>query len=83
MCEVVVAVDEFEAGGDMCELECVTEGEGSWYDGAVVVFAQEEGRAWFRGGGRGEFVWEGRARRWEVGARGWWYLRGYGWVCGK
>ena len=66
MCEVVVAVDEFEAGGDVCELECVTEGEGSWYDGAVVVFAQEGGRAWFRSGGidgfvRGGGAWRGRA----------------------
>ena len=58
MCEVVVAVDEFEAGGDVCELECVTESEGSWYDGAVVVFAQEGGRAWFGGGDIDGFVGE-------------------------
>ena len=38
MCEVFVAVDEFEAGGDVSELEGVTEGERSWYDGAVAVF---------------------------------------------
>ena len=83
MCEVFVAVDEFETGGDVGLLEGVTEGERGWYDGAVAVFAQEGGRAWFRGGGRGEFVGEGRARRREVGDRGWWCLRGYGWVCGK
>ena len=38
VCEVVVAVDEFEAGGDVSLLEGVTEGERSWYDGAVAVF---------------------------------------------
>ena len=61
MCEVFVAVDEFEAGGDVSELEGVTEGERSWYDGAVVVFAQERSRAWFRSGGIDGFVGESGA----------------------
>ena len=38
MCEVVVAVDEFEAGGDESLLEGVTEVERGWYEGAVAVF---------------------------------------------
>ena len=70
MCEVFVAIDEFEAGRDVSELEGVTEGERSWYDGAVVVFAQEGSRAWFRSGGIDGFVGEGGAGLREAG--GWW-----------
>jgi hypothetical protein len=83
VCEVFVAVDEFKAGEDVGALEGVTEGERSWYDGAIVVFAQEGGRAWFGSGGRDESVGEGRARRREASERGWWCLSGYGWVYGK
>ena len=83
MCEVFAAVGEFEARGDVSVLEGVTECEGCWDDGAVVVFAQEGSRAWFRGGGIDEVVREGGARLREAGGKGWWCLRGYGWASGE
>ena len=70
VCEVIAAVNEFEAGGNVRVLEGVTESEEGWYDGAVMVFAQEGGRAWFGGGDIDGFVGENGIWLREAGSGG-------------